>query len=301
MAIVSRVMRTGAAKPNPFTVCIIANPTLEAPWNSGTVVADPIIGQLAAFQAAAAYIDSALFGLLPGQQEVLLADPGIMPFIRVVSLYDDGIAPSLANALVAQDGASNILVARRSIFVAFLANYGIAADVVYAVSASASHTRASAWFTTDEDAGGGVPFTLDGNQCFHRFNSLIPGTVGIHVTPDSLTPLHEFGHAISSYSNGMILDLYVESPVGLNNRLGRPIPPTFCSYQGTAFASDPNRDGLGYLPDLAQSYHCALVDPTCPAVMDNYYRSTKGAEACQHDRVTGQFIRDRMAAKISRP
>jgi len=301
MAIVSTVMREGAAKPNPFTVCIIANPTLEAPWNSGTVVADPIIGQLAAFQAAAAYIDSALFGLLPGQQEVLLADPGIMPFIRVVSLYDDGIAPSLANALVAQDGASNILVARRSIFVAFLANYGIAADVVYAVSASASHTRASAWFTTDDDAGGGVPFTLDGNQCFHRFNSLIPGTVGIHVTPDSLTPLHEFGHAISSYSNGMILDLYVESPVGLNNRLGRPIPPTFCSYQGTAFASDPNRDGLGYLPDLAQSYHCALVDPTCPAVMDNYYRSTKGAEACQHDRVTGQFIRDRMAAKISRP
>ncbi len=181
MALVSKVMRAGAAKPNPFTICIVANPTLEAPWNSGTVVADPIIGQPAAFQAAAAYIDSALFGLLPGQQEVLLADPAIMPFIRVVSLYDDGIAPSLANALVAQDGASNILVARRSIFVQFLSGYGVAADIVYAVSASASHTRASAWFTTDDDTGGGMPFSLDGNQLFHRFNSLIPGTVGIHA------------------------------------------------------------------------------------------------------------------------
>ena len=201
MAVVSTVMRAGAAKPNPFTVCIVANPALDAPWNSGAVIADPIIGQMAVFQAAVAYIDSALFGRLLGEQEALLADPGIMPFIRVVSLYDDGVAPSLATALVAQDGSSNLLVARRSVFVAFLANYGIEADVVYAVSASASHNRASAWFTTDDDAGGGVPFSLDGNPLFHRFNCLIPGTVGIHATADSLTALHEFGHAISSYSN----------------------------------------------------------------------------------------------------
>jgi hypothetical protein len=301
MALVSTVMRPGAAKDNPFTVCIVANPALEAPWNSGTVVADPIIGQLPAFQAAATYIDSALFGLLPGQKEVLLADPAIMPFVRVVSVYDEGLAPSLANALVAQDGNSNILVARRSVFVQFLANYHIEADIVYAVSASSSHTRASAWFTSDDDAQGGVPFSLDGNSFFHRYYNVIPGTVGIHVTSDSLTALHEFGHAVSSYTNGKILDLYVESPVGLNNRLGRPIPSTFCNYQSTVFASDPTRNGLSYLPDLSQSYHCALVDPTCPAVMDNYYLSTKGAVACLHDQVTEQFIRDRMAAKISRP
>ena len=82
MAVVKNIIRAGAVKPNPFTICIIANAVLEAPWNSGTVIKDPLIGQLPAFQAAAAYIDSALFGLLPGQQEKLLADPALMPQIR---------------------------------------------------------------------------------------------------------------------------------------------------------------------------------------------------------------------------
>ncbi len=104
MAVLSNVIRPGAAKPNPFTICIIANPVLEAPWNSGSVARDPLIGQLAAFQAAAAYVDSALFDLLPGQREQLLADPALMPSIRVISLYDDGVNLALPNALVAQDG-----------------------------------------------------------------------------------------------------------------------------------------------------------------------------------------------------
>ena len=28
MAVVSKVIRAGAAKPNPFTICIVANPVL---------------------------------------------------------------------------------------------------------------------------------------------------------------------------------------------------------------------------------------------------------------------------------
>jgi hypothetical protein len=301
MAIVKTVVRPGAAKPNPFTVCIVANPAVEAPWNSSTFFADPILGQLAAFQAAVAYIDSALFGLLPGQQEQLLADPAIMPFVQVVSLYDDGLAATAANSLVAQDGGSNILVARRTAFSPFLGNYDINADIIYAVSASASHTRASAWFTTDDDTQPGVAFTLNGNSgFFHRYYNTIPGTVAIHVTSSSLTALHEFGHAISSYSNGKILDLYVDSLVGFNNLVGRPIPATFCNYNGTNFSTDPLRDGLGY-PASWQSYHCALVDPTCPAVMDNYWLSQKGPGACLHDSVTKGFIYDRVVAKIGRP
>jgi hypothetical protein len=299
MAVVSKVMRAGAAKPNPFTICIVANPLIEAPWNAGTVAMDPLIGQLAAFQAAATYIDSALFGLLPGQQESLLADPALMPFIRVVSLYDDAVPNALQNALVAQDGSSNILVPRRTAFSPFLARYALNADVAYAVSASVTHTRASAWFTTDDDTQPGVPFTLDGNQFFHRFYNTIPGTVAIHVTANSLTALHEFGHAISSYSNGKILDLYVDSPTALNNKVGRPIPGSFCSYQGTTFSTDPVRDGLGY-PASWQSYHCELVDPACPAVMDNYWLSSKGPIACLHDAVTKAFIRDRVLVKINR-
>jgi hypothetical protein len=301
MAVVQNVVRPGAAKANPFTVCVVANPALESPWNSGAFLADPIIGQLATFQAAVAYIDAALFGILPGQRESVLADPAIMPFVRVVSLYDDGLPTIASNSLVAQDGASNTLVARRALFNAFLANYGLKADVAYAVSSSPSHTRASAWFTTDDDTRPGVGFTLNGNQgFFHRFYNVIPGTIAIHSTASSLTAAHEFGHAISSYTNGKIMDLYVDSAAGFNNLLGRPIPPIFCDYNGRNFPSDTSRDGLGY-PSTWQSYHSALVDPACPAVMDNYWLSQKGPVACLHDSVTKAFIRDRLIAKIGRP
>jgi len=301
MSIVKTVVRAGAAKPNPFTICVMANPVLEAPWKSGQFVVDPIIGQLAAFQAAVSYIDSALFGLLAGQREKSLADAAIMPYVQLVSIYDDGLSVLAQNSLVAQDSVSDTLVARRTFFKPLLANYGIRPDVAYAVSASSSHTRASAWFTTDDDTQPGVPFTLNGNSgLFHRFYNVIPGTVAIHSTATSLTALHEFGHAISSYSNGKIMDLYVDSTAGFNNMLGRPIPPNFCDYNGTVYASDLSRDTLGY-PANWQSYHCALVDPACPAVMDNYWLSAKGPVACLHDSVTEAFIHDRMLAKIGRP
>jgi hypothetical protein len=300
MAVIRNVIRPGAAKPNPFTICIVGNPVLEVPWNSGTVIKDPIIGQLVVFQAAATYIDSALFGLLPGQRENLLADPAIMPSIRVVSIYDDGLPTSLTNALVAQDSDSRLLIARRNAFVPFLAKYDLSADVIYAVSASVSHNRASAWYTTDDDSRPGVSFNLDGVQYHHRYYNLIPGTIAIHATASSLTAVHEFGHAISSYSNGRIVDLYADSPPAINNKRGRPIPPLFCNYESSGFSSDLTRDGLGY-DSTWQSYHCELIDPTCPAVMDDYWSSAKGPEACLHDAVTKAFIRDRVAAKISRP
>jgi hypothetical protein len=301
MSIVKTVVRAGAAKQNPFTICVVANPALEAPWKSGQFVVDPIIGQVVTFQAAVSYIDAALFGLLAGQREKVLADAAIMPYVLLVSIYDDGLPVDASSSLVAQDGVSDTLVARRTLFKPLLANYGVQADVAYAVSASSSHTRASAWFTSDDDTQPGVPFTLNGNQgLFHRFYNAIPGTVAIHSTATSLTALHEFGHAISSYSNGKILDLYVDSAIGFNNLLCRPIPPTFCTYNGTVFSSDPSRDGLGY-PANWQSYHSVLVDPASPAVMDNYWLSPKGPVACLHDSLTEAFIRDRMLTKVGRP
>jgi hypothetical protein len=301
MSIVKTVVRAGPSKPHPFTICVVANPALEAPWKSGQFIIDPIIGQLTMFQGAVAYIDAALFGLLAGQREKMLSDPAIMPNVQIMSLYDDGLSVDSSTSLVAQDSVSDTLVARRTFFKPFLANYAIDADVAYAVSASSSHTRASAWFTTDDDTQPGVPFTLNGNPGFyHRYYNVIPGTVAIHSTASSLTALHEFGHAISSYSNGKILDLYVDSPVGFNNLLGRPIPSKFCDYNGKSFASDPSRDSLGY-PANWQSFHNAPVDPACPAVMDNYWQSAKGPVVCLHDSVTVAFIGDRVLAKIGRP
>jgi len=294
------VLRKGASKPDPFTIVIVANPALEAPWNSGNFVADPIISNQPAFNACAQYILKALFGRLPNQREKFLANPSIDPYVRVVSLFVPGLSAQDANALVAQDGVSNLLVARRSVFVPFLTRYRLQADVAYAVSASSSHDRASAWFTSDDDTRPGDAFVLDGQSYHHRKYNLIPGTVAIHTNSRSLTALHEFGHALSSYTNGMVVDLYVDGGAGLNNKRGRPIPPTFASYKGIALATDMVRDGLGYPPGW-QSYHCELIDPAVPAVMDNYWLASSGIpEYCFHDKITREFLIDRLLVKISR-
>lgn len=299
---VIKIIRRGdTTKPNPFTICIAANPALEAPWGSNAFAADPISANQVAFDAAVQYVDTALFGALPNQREQFINDPTVAAKIRVVSIFVQGLSLSDSNALVAQDGVSNILVARRTAFTPFLARYGLYADVAYAVSGSKSHTRASAWFTSDDDSRGGVNFTLDGASLSHRYHNLIPGTVAIHTSSNSLTALHEFGHALSSYSNGSVVDLYVDSGVGLNNKLGRPIPPAFGTYNAVAFNSDSVRDGLGYPPGW-QSYHSELIDANVPAVMDDYWQAaTHVPEHCQHDKITRQFLLDRLQAKVARP
>lgn len=296
-----KTIRPGdTTKPDPFSICIIANPALEAPWNSGTFIADPIMANQPAFDACAAYIVTSLFGGLPGQLERLLGDPSIAPKIRVTSLFVAGLPVADQNSLVAQDGVSNLLVARRTGFGPFLARYGQRADVAYAVSQSASHTRASAWFTSDDDAGPGTPFTLDGANYSHRHRSLIPGTIALHSTSNSMTAVHEFGHALSSYTNGSLVDLYADSRPGFNNKWGRPIPANFATYKGVAFSSDAIRDGLGY-PGNWQSYHPALISTAFPALMDNYWLAHDHVpEHCQHDGITRQFLFDRLRAKISR-
>jgi hypothetical protein len=287
-------------KPNPFTICIVANPALEAPWQSRQFVVDPITLSNAAFNGCAKYIQDVLFGNLPGQRELFLADPAIAPKIRVVTLFVSGLPALDANSLVAQDADSNLLVARRVAFQPFLVRYGLVADVAYGVSASTTHTRASAWFTSDDDARPGVGFTLDGVALAHRYYCLIPGTVGIHVTATSMTALHEFGHALSSYSNGMVVDLYVDSNPALNCKAGRPIPPQFANYNAATLASDPLRDTLGYPPGW-NSYHCELLDSGFPALMDDYWLAPDSVpEHCQHDRITRQFLTDRIRAKIQR-
>ena len=296
-----RVLRAGdTAKPDPFTICVVSNPALEAPWRSGQFILDPLTATKDRFDNSVRYIEQALFGALPDQAETFLGDPSIGPRVRFVSLFVAGLPAADANSLVAQDAMSNLLVARRSVFNAFLARHGLAADVVYAISGSESHDRASAWFTSDDDAGPGVPFALDGVWLHHRFRSLIPGTIAQPTTSTSLTALHEFGHALSSYSNGQIVDLYVDSGPGANNKRGRPIPLQFAVYDGTVFAADGTRDGLGYPPHW-QSYHCALHDPVRPAVMDNYWLASDGVpERCQHDEITRRFLLDRVRAKQAR-
>ncbi len=293
------VIRPGdSSKPAPFTICVAANPALEAPRNTGQFITDPILSDQPAFDAAVSYIHDCLFGLLPGQGEALLAESDIAPKVRIVSLFVPGLSPQDANSLVANDSISNQLIARRTMAIPFLSRFGLTADIVYCVSRSSTHSRATAWFTSDDDAGGGVPFTLDGTTLHHRFRSLIPGTIAIHSTASSLTALHEFEHALSSYSNGKIVDLYVQSPPAVNCKHGRPIPSLFANYDGTDLASDPVRDSLGY-PAGSTQFHCALLNPSAPAVMDNYPLAAVPA-SCENDDITRRFMLDRLRAKISR-
>jgi hypothetical protein len=302
---VIKVLRQGdATKPDPFTIVIASNPALEAPWKSNTFVVDPITAAQPAFDACADYVVDSLFGTLPGQAEALLADPAIGPRVKIVSLFISGLNPEDSNSLVAQDGVSNIAIARRTVFSPFLGRYGLQADVAYAVTSSPTHTRASAWFTSDDDTRGGVAFSLDGSTYVHRYHHVIPGTIALPVTSKSLTALHEFGHALSSYTNGSIVDLYIDDGPGLNSKIGRPIPAgpaSFSTYNGTGMQTDLTRDGLGY-PAGWQSYHCELNDTAYPAVMDNYWLAGGGAtpESCQHDKITRKFLIDRLLAKVSR-
>ena len=297
---VTKVLRKGdTTKANPFTIIIVSNPVLEAPWNSGQFVADSVMSDQNAFDATAQYINTSLFGGLPNQSERFMADPSIASKIRVVSVFVPGRPVQDSNALVAQDGASNQLIARRAVFVPFLSGLGLQADVAYAISKSPTHTRATAWPASDDDARNGIAFTLDGITLAHRFFNLIPGTVALHTTSRSMTALHEFGHALSSFSNGVITDLYVDNDPALNNKRGRPIPSSFSTYNGANMASDQTRDGLGY--GAWQSYHCELIAPTFPALMDNYWMASDNVpEHCQHDRLTRQFLLDRLRAKIGR-
>src|SRR5712692_7167000 len=140
---VVNTIRTGdTTKGDPFTICIIANPALEAPWQSGQFVGDPIGGNQAAFDSSAQYINQVLFGNLPNQSEQFLGDPQIEPKVRLVSLFVPGLPAQDANSLVAQDSDSDLLIARRNGFRPFMQRYGLDADVAYAVTASRTHTRA---------------------------------------------------------------------------------------------------------------------------------------------------------------
>lgn len=298
----TKILRVGdATKANPYTICIVSNPVLERPDGGGTFVADPIVQSQAAFDACAAYVETSLFGGLPGQRERLLADPSIGPRIRVVSVFVPPGSPlNDANSLVGEDPLSNQVVARRVPIKAFLARYGIAADVAFAVTASPTHTRATAWYTSDDASRPGVPFVVDGAGYTHRYFPSIPGTVALPVTSTSLTAVHEFGHAASSYTDGAVVDLYVDSPPGLNCKVGRPIPAQFGAYQGVVFPSDATRGGLGYPPSW-RSYHPGLQATNVPAVMDDYWKAPTGNPLdCRHDTVTHAFLRDRLLAKLSR-
>ena len=288
-------------KPNPFTILILSNPSLERPLHSGKFVIDPVMQDQKAFTAIADYTNKNLFGEIPGQAEKLLADSPHASKVRILSAFVEGFLPANSTALVAEDriDESNMIVPRRDAAPSLLTYLEFDPDIVFFVSKSPTHDRASAWGTTDDDSRGGVSFKYDSRTLTHRFFHSILGMAALHTTATALTPVHEFGHAFSSYTNGFVNDLYVDGGPAFNRKLGHPIPQAFVNYDNTIYASDRSRDGLGY-PATWRSYHSELADSRNPALMDNYWKASGGYLASRHDKLTKAYIRDRLAAKVSR-
>jgi hypothetical protein len=300
----------GAVKPNdnPYAIVIVANPALLT--QGGQLMADPIMAQAAQFETCVQYIMDSLFGRLPGQAETFLVP--FEPLIRIISIFDTRRPVTQANCLAQEyDSADGIIEPNpnQDVYTALLAQYQyngkpIKADVVFAVTNSPTHTRCSAFYTYDNDSGAGVPFQLDARTHTHRYNNVDPGAVALHVSSTSVVALHEFGHAASSWTNGSVKDLYVDSDLSnlpVNIRDGRPIPVNFATYKGTTYPADQTRDGIGYDPTW-RSFHCALVDPNFPSVMDNFWDAAGGQyAACKHDQITVAFLTERLRAITSGP
>jgi hypothetical protein len=147
-----QVLRPGdSTKPTPFTIAIVANPALETPIGSNRYVIDPIMSDRPGFDVAATNINRCLFGELDFQK---------------VSVFIPGLPAVSGNALVSEDrpDISSALVPRYQGFAAFLRAQGVFADIVFLVSKSPTHRRASATYAADDSLRGGVPFTLDGRN-----------------------------------------------------------------------------------------------------------------------------------------
>ena len=296
-----RVLYSGKPKPSPYTIVFVANPAIES-QAGGTFNADPVLTNRAGYHSAVAHC---LQNILRETEDLLRAG-GIDGEMRFVSVFDATLAAQEQNAL-AHELSPNLMETRRGVLASFLVRFHETADMVFVLHGSTTHDRATAWYTTDDNSRPGIPFTYDGNSRQHRRFPSIPGSCTIPLTVDTtgMTALHEFGHASSDFNNGMVFDLYVDSPAGgftVNKKFRAQatdlVPTNFATYNGTNFNSDPDRDDLDY-PATWTSYHPQLIDATRPNLMDNYWLSSM-PRRCRLDQLTYAWLRDRLLAKVGR-
>jgi hypothetical protein len=263
------------------------------------------------FANVARYISANLFWKVPQQKKRLLSDSPHAGKIKMWSIYVYDFNIDEESCLVVEDDSernSKLVKANRDAVPRMLKHLGVDPDVVFILTRSQTHNRASAWPATDDDRRSGITFDYDGRPMVHRHFHLIPGMAAVHVTVKSMTPAHEFGHAFSSYTNGFITDLYDDRHSQAFNKKYRnsandPIPPEFAKYNKQPFASDLNRDSIAYEAGW-KSYHPGLTDTHVPALMDNYFmtRLEHGGEMSSvHDVLTKRYILDRINAKVTRP
>jgi hypothetical protein len=299
--VIARTLYSGRPKTRPYSFVLVANPAIET--EAGAFVADSVLTDRATFQDVTAFILRNLFTLT---EDVLrLGDWDAE--MRLVTVHDAAVLPADASALAHEWPNTNLMETRRVRLNGFLAPYTGRADIVFVVHGSTTHDRATAWFTTDDPSQPSTNYTYDGVARTHGAYPSIPGSAAVPLNMDQtgLTPLHEFGHAAADFNNGRVIDLYVDGLSGFSvNKKARalstdPIPANFADYDGTQFASDQNRDSIGY--GSFTSFHPALIDPNNPNLMDNYWLAPGGdPQVCRLDQLTFEWLTDRLRAKLDR-
>lgn len=291
----------GAAKAAPFTIAFIANPRVTRV--GGAIVADPIQAARGRFNSAVARGLQALFAV----RESLLhpyADE-----IRVVARFTP---PAAGMAPLCEHQPGGLTYPNQANITAYLAAAVLPADVCYAVFREPAFNRATADFTVDGPAAFlDHGFSFDAVHGQHSRVTTQPGVVAMHAPPmTSMTPIHEFGHAMSSSGNGACGDLYVDDVnVGfVMNRKRRPtvvspFPAVFARYGGTDYPTDRprgayvGRGGIGYAH--WHNYGAELIDRRRPNLMDNFNLAAN-RRLCLLDELTRRFLRDRIEAKLRR-
>jgi hypothetical protein len=185
-------------------------------------------------------------------------------------------------------------------------------DVVYVVTASPTHTRSSARYTFDDERYPGRGFKLNFGaekwELRHDPFAEIPGMVAYSAWDDRLkTPIHEFAHAMSSTTNGAILDEYYdESPDMLLSvravnkhywqpQPGQPLPENFVEYTMEGCKPVTIRTDRGrHAPAYWKTYVPARESLPIPCTMD--FSDTQ----FEFDLLIKQYMRDRLKAKTMR-
>lgn len=295
-----RTLYSGKPKEDPYTIVLAANGAVETSAG-GSFYSDPILTSRADYHDAVGEILLNLFTLPCDLLRLGNRDAQY----RIVSVFDPTLTAIDDNSLC-REYPPNIMGTRRDKLNGFTNRYAEDGDILMVVHGVATYDRASAWYTTDDNAAGTTSYTYDGITHQHGHYASIPGSAALYsqFNTTGLTPLHEFGHAASDWNNGRVYDLYHDGLSGfMVNKKSRasasdPIPPDFADYNGTTYASDPSRDTLGY-PATWTSYHPELIDPMCPNLMDNYWLCAN-PQNCRLDQLTYDWYDDRLQAKLNR-
>lgn len=303
-----RVVHGGRPMIDPFTIAFIASPAFRglssSPGGPRPFVADPILGDRTAFLSIVMFALQNLFTMT----EELLRHDDIDSKMRLVVIFDRELPLGDDTALV-EPLPPDLTTPRPDQIRRLVAKYDEAADVVFAVTGSGAtrFPRGTAWWSDDSYSDEDTPFVYDDLEFVFPRGTDGAGCIALleSTDRDGITPLHEFGHAVSNWIHGQVVDLYVDldssGGFAVNKKFRAaatdPIPRHFATVDGVRFASDLTRDGLGYPPTWT-SHHPAGRG-TEPNIMDDYWQASD-PHLCRFDHLTEAWLRGRLRAKVDR-